>query len=158
MTHRQPLAITPMPATFQGLGISFQYPDNWTIDDSDARQGRKSVSVYSPGGAFWSVSIHSRSAEPAKLAAAIVDAMKQEYEGLEAQKAQETIVGQSLAGYDLAFYCLDLTNSAYVRSFRLGGSTYTVFWQAEDRELGLVRRVFQAMTTSLISSLERREG
>ena len=67
-----------MPAHFDSLGISFQYPDNWTLDDSDALLGRKSVTVYSPGGAFWSVAIHSEAAEPAepaKLAAAIVDAL-----------------------------------------------------------------------------------
>ena len=59
-----------MPAHFDSLGISFQYPDNWTLDDSDALLGRKSVTVYSPGGAFWSVAIHSGTADPAKLAAA----------------------------------------------------------------------------------------
>jgi hypothetical protein len=134
-----------MPATFQGLGISFQYPDNWTLDDSDALLGRKSVTVYSPGGAFWSVTIHSGSADPAKSAAAVVDAMKHEY---------ETMAGRRLTGYDLAFYCLDLTNSACVRSLRVGHSTYTVFWQAEDRELNLVKRVFQAITTTFLSSLK----
>jgi hypothetical protein len=143
-----------MPATFHSLGISFQYPDNWTLDDSDALLGRKSVTVYSPGGAFWSVTIHSGSADPAKLAAAVVEAMKHEYEGLEAQNAQETMAGRRLTGYDLAFYCLDLTNSACVRSLRVGHSTYTVFWQAEDRELNLVKRVFQAITTTLLSSLQ----
>ena len=41
-----------MPARFDSLGISFQYPDNWTLDDSDARLGRKSVTVYGPEGPF----------------------------------------------------------------------------------------------------------
>ena len=41
-----------MPARFDKLGISFQYPENWTLDDSDALLGRKSVTVYSPGGRF----------------------------------------------------------------------------------------------------------
>ena len=49
--------ITPMPAQFDSLGISFQYPENWTLDDSDALLGRKSITVYSPGGAFWAVVI-----------------------------------------------------------------------------------------------------
>ena len=31
--------IEAMPAHFDRLGISFQYPDNWTLDDSDALFG-----------------------------------------------------------------------------------------------------------------------
>ncbi len=143
-----------MPAKFDSLGISFQYPDNWTLDDSDALLGRKSVTVFSPGGAFWSVTIHSELAEPAKLAAAVIEAMRQEYQGLEAQEALETMAGRDLTGYDLAFYCLDLTNTARVRSFRVGHSTYTVFCQAEDREFEQVQRVFQAMTTTLLAGLK----
>jgi hypothetical protein len=143
-----------MPAKFDSLGISFQYPDNWTLDDSDALLGRKSVTVFSPGGAFWSVTIHSESADPAKLAAAVIKAMRREYQDLEAQEAQETVAGRELTGYDLAFYCLDLTNTARVRSLRAGHSTYTVFCQAEDREFEQVKRVFQAMTTTLLAGLK----
>jgi hypothetical protein len=139
-----------MPARFDSLGISFQYPENWTLDDSDAIVGRKSVTVYSPGGAFWSVTIHPASCDPAELAAGIVETMKAEYEGLEAEASQETVAGRNLAGYDLAFYCLDLTNTALVRGLKTAQTTYTIFCQAEDREFERVRDVFGAMTTSLI--------
>lgn len=143
-----------MPAKFDSLGISFQYPDNWTLDDSDALLGRKSVTVFSPGGAFWSVTIHSEVADPAKLVAAVIKTMRQEYQELEAEEAQETVAGRDLAGYDLAFYCLDLTNTARIRSLRVGHSVYTVFCQAEDREFEQVKRVFQAITTTLLASLK----
>jgi hypothetical protein len=143
-----------MPVTFDSLGISFQYPDNWTLDDSDALLGRKSVTVYSPGGAFWSVAIHPGSADPAKLAAAVVEAMKQTYEGLEAEETEETVASHRLTGHDMAFYCLDLTNTAEVRSFRVGHTCYTVYCQAEDREFKQLQRVFQAMTTTLLASLK----
>ena len=142
-----------MPARFDKLGISFQYPENWTLDDSDALLGRKSVTVYSPGGAFWSVAIHSGSATPAKLAAAVLDAMKKEYPGLEVDETIETVAGHDLIGYDLAFYYLDLINTAVVRSLRVGQISYTIFCQAEDRDFAKVRMVFQAMTTSLVSGL-----
>jgi hypothetical protein len=142
-----------MPARFDSLDISFQYPDNWTLDDSDALLGHKSVTVYSPGGAFWSVAIHSGTAEPTELAAAVVDAMRQEYEGLEAQPADDTLAGHRLTGYDLAFYCLDLTNTAHVRSLRFAHATYTVYCQAEDREYQRVERVFQAISVSFLNGL-----
>jgi hypothetical protein len=142
-----------MPARFDKLGISFQYPDNWTLDDSDALLGHRAVTVYSPGGAFWSVAIHSGSMQPAKLAAAVVEAMKKEYAWLEAEEAEETVAGRALLGYDLTFYYLDLTNTAWVRSVRLGSTAYTIYCQADDREFNQIQRVFQAMTISLLNGL-----
>jgi hypothetical protein len=143
-----------MPAHFDSLGVSFQYPENWTLDDSDALLGRKSVTVYSPAGAFWSVAVHSGSAEPAKLADAVVEAMRQEYEDIEAEQTAENVAGHELVGYDLAFYCLDLTNTAHVRSFQTAHLACTIFCQAEDREYEKVRMVFQAMTVSLLTGID----
>ena len=138
------------------MGISFQYPDNWTLDEEDAMAGQESVTVYSPGGGFWCVTMHPRSAEPARLAQAAVDAMKQEYEQeyeqLEVAGA-EKLAGRELLGFDLNFFYLDLTNTAAIRSFQTALATYTVFWQADDRELEKIGLVFQAMTTSLLQSL-----
>ena len=142
-----------MPARFNRLGISFQYPDNWTLDDADAMLGRHTVTVYSPGGAFWSVAINSDSAEPDNLLVAAIEAMKQEYEGLEAKMARETVAGHELLGCNLAFCCLDLTNTAWIRSLRIAQTTYMIFCQAEDREFEQVESVFKAMTTSLLSEL-----
>ena len=144
-----------MPARFEKLGISFQYPDNWTLDEEDALAGRKSVTVYSPGGAFWSVTVHPPSADPARLATAAVDAMRQEYAEIETEEIREAWAGREMIGYDLNFYCLDLTNTAQVRCLRTERTTYTIFCQAEDREYQQVQTVFQAITTSLLSGLEK---
>jgi hypothetical protein len=133
--------------------MSFQYPDNWTLDDSDALLGRRSVTVYSPGGAFWSVTIQTGSADPVKLNDAVVETLKKEYDSLEAEEVEETIAGQEFTGYDLAFYCLDLTNTAMVRSAKIAHTTYTIFCQAEDREFERLRNVFLAITTSFVSGL-----
>lgn len=144
-----------MPREFKKLGISFQYPDNWELDEGDTRQRQRSVTVYSPGAAFWTVAAHPRGTDPAKLARAVVKAMREEYEGLEYEEIQETVAGHELVGYDLSFFFLDLTNTARVRSLRTELATYTVFCQAEDRELGQVGPVFLAMTTSLLNNLQR---
>lgn len=143
-----------MPAEFKKLGISFQYPDNWALDEEDALAGRKSVTVCSPGGAFWSVSVHPRSTDPARLAKAAVDTMKAEYDELEAEETQETIAGRQMIGYDLNFYCVDLTSTASVRCIRTDRATYIVFCQAEDREYDKVHAVFLAMTTSFVNNLK----
>lgn len=147
-----------MPNEFNKLGISFLYPDNWTLDEEDALAGHKSVTVYSPGGAFWSVSIHPPSADPERLAKTAAEAMKEEYEDLEAQVSRETIAGRQLHGYDFNFYCLDLTNTASVRCFRTNQAAYAVYCQAEDREFERVHAVFLAMTTSFLGNLEPHPG
>ena len=147
-----------MPSEFKKLGISFLYPDNWVLDEEDALAGHKSVTVYSPGGAFWTVSVHPPSADPERLAKAATEAMKEEYEDLETQQSQETIAGRELLGYDLAFYCLDLTNTASVRCFRTNRATYTVYSQAEDREFESVRPVFLAMTTSFLDNFKPKKS
>lgn len=142
-----------MPRKFERLGISFQYPDNWTLDDQDAIAGRGSVTVYSPAGAFWTVSVHPRSADPGRLAKAAVDVMREEYDEIEAEEVRETVAAHEIVGYDLNFFYLDLTNTACVRSVRTKQTTYTIFYQAEDSEFSRVGRVFQAMTASLLASL-----
>jgi hypothetical protein len=143
-----------MAARFENLGISFQYPENWQLDEEDIRAGQSAVTVYSPGGAFWSVALHTAStAGPAQMAQAALDAMRKEYDDLDAEPAGETVAGHELVGFDLNFFCLDLTNTACIRALRVNGTTYTIFFQAEDREYNEIKPVFTAMTLTLLQSI-----
>jgi hypothetical protein len=142
-----------MPCQFSKYGVSFLYPDNWTLDKDDARAGKQSVTVFSPGGAFWSVSIYPRSADPARLAKSVVHTMQKEYDGLESEEIEETIAGHGLVGYDLSFFFMDFSNTASIRCARTDEATYAVFCQAEDHEFDQIARVFLAMTTSLLQGL-----
>ncbi|MGQ9576217.1 MAG: hypothetical protein ACUVUC_12945 [Thermoguttaceae bacterium] len=144
-----------MPNQFNKLGIAFQYPENWTLDEQDALAGNRSVTVHSPGGAFWSVSVHPRWANPLRLARAVADTMRDEYKDLETEETEETIAGRTLVGYDLNFFYLDFTNTATIRCLRTLRGTYAFFCQGEDREFDQVRHVFLAMTTSLLENLKR---
>lgn len=138
-----------MPATYEKLGIRFDYPENWSVDEEEAQQTRSSVSVYSPGGAFWSIAIHPRSADPQELTFAALKAMREVYNELDAEPRQGSIAGNDSQGFEMNFYCLDLTNTAVVESFRAEEATYVVFWQAEDREYERLGPVFRAITRSL---------
>jgi len=137
-----------MPAVYEKMGIRFFYPDNWTLDEDDAAEGN-SVSVYSPEGSFWSV-VLDELGEPGEMALTAMRAIKQEYEQVEAEPVSETIAGQAVSGYDLNFYCLDLTNTALVRGFRTKRGGCVVVCQAEDRDFTQVEPVFRAITTSLL--------
>jgi hypothetical protein len=143
-----------MPATFEKLGIRFQYPDNWTIDESEVLEGNNSVSVYSPDGAFWSIVLHGGGVSPKELASQALKVMKKEYEQLDAESIREVVAGRELTGYDLNFYCLDLTNTAWIRAFRTPSTAYLILCQADDREFAEVEGVFRAITASCLASLQ----
>jgi len=142
-----------MPREFREMGISFQYPDNWTLDEEDVLAGRRSVTVFGPTGAFWSISIHPRSTNPLTLAEEAVAAMREEYVDPDVEEIRETVSGHDLVGYDMNFFVMDLTTTARIRCLRTRRATYAVFCQAEDEDLGRLGRVFDAITTSLLRGL-----
>lgn len=145
-----------MPANYNRYGISFQYPENWELTEEEMEElpeENHSVTVYSPGGAFWTVTIHPPRSDPAKLAAAAVKAMKDEYEQVEVEDARETTLEKELIGHDFNFIYLDLINTAQIRTLRGPTGTFTIFCQAEDREFAVLEKVFQAMTLSLLRGM-----
>ena len=141
-----------MPAKFDKMGVRFSYPENWTLDQDELKENCSAITVYSPGGGFWSLAVHPAGTSAGKLAAEARDAMGEEYEHLEALEIEETIVHVRLIGFDLHFFYLDLTNTAQIRCVRRANATYVIFCQAEDHEFEQFGEVFRAITTSLLSS------
>jgi hypothetical protein len=137
-----------MPAFFDHLGVRFQYPESWAVETSEDGEGND-VTVYSPEGAFWSLTIRDQG-DPDSLAEEAIAAMQAEYDELDCEDVTDSIAGQPLTAYDLNFYCLDLTNTAHIRAFQRGDRTFLLIWQAEDREFDLVAPIFRAIATSLI--------
>jgi hypothetical protein len=140
---------------FHRFGLSFDHPDNWLVDTEDSEGRFATVTVYSPGGGFWSVSGHAPGGDPGELAAAVVSEMREEYRELDVEPSAEGLGGRSLAGFDLNFYCLDLTNTAQVRTLATPTAIYLIVSQAEDRDWDELAPVFAAITTSFIQGLDR---
>jgi len=144
-----------MPALFNKFGIHFQYPENWTLETDSSAPDRQSISVYSPGGGFWTVAVAPRDSNPAQLAQTALDTIKGEYDELDSEQIQESIGEVDLVGFDVNFYCLDLTNTTWIRAGRTHRAAYLLICQAEDREFDQISQVFRAMTTSLLASDKR---
>ncbi len=140
---------------YNKAGIRFLYPDNWELDDQSESADSQTVTVYSPCGAFWNVSRHSRMADLRELAKAAVEAMRGEYAEIEVEEVNEIVAGNDLLGFDLSFYYVDLTNTASVRALRANRSTFTIFFQAEDRELIELQEVMHAMTIGFLRNLPK---
>ncbi len=138
-----------MPKKFDDLGIHFQYPDNWELDIEETEGGQHGISAISPGGAFWTISIHAPSVEPAGLANSALEALKLEYPDSDVTGLNQSVAGHELTGYELNFFYLDLTSTATIRAFHTPKATYLIHCQAEDREYERLQHVFQAITASL---------
>jgi hypothetical protein len=138
---------------FDRFGLAFDYPDNWSVDTADAADRYATVTVYAPEGGFWSVSGHAPGGNPEELAAAVVGQMREEYRDLDSEPATEIVSGRTLRGQDMNFYCLDLTNTAQVRTLETPTAVYLLLCQAEDREWEETAPVFAAMTASFVAGL-----
>ena len=142
---------------FERMGLVFDYPDDWALElDADGGSeagGSPAVTLLSPGGGFWSVSRHEGDGNARLLAEAVVAQMRSEYQDIDIEAASDSIGGHLLPGFDFNFYCLDLTNTASVRTLQASGSLHVVFCQADDGEWDRVATVFAAMTTSLVRGL-----
>ena len=101
--------------------------------------------------AIWSVILHPPGLRPEDLIDAAIAAMRHEYEQLDTERVDAVIAGREVPGSEMNFYCLDLTNTAVVRSYATEDGTYLVFCQADDREYSEVGPVFEAITQSLIA-------
>jgi hypothetical protein len=139
-----------VPAVYDNWGIHFLYPDNWTVDETES-EGEKSVTVQSPGGAFWSITLHERQADPALLATAALEALQVEYHDSEFEAVEDQVAGQTIVGFDFSFFYLDFTNTAVIRAFQMPSASCLLLCQAEDHELEELGKVFHAITTSLLA-------
>ncbi len=138
-----------MPAVYEKMGIRFRYPENWSLDESEIQEENATVALYGPGTATWCLTLHTGSQDPQAMSQQTLETMQGEYDELDVEQATYHIAGQDTTGYAMNFICLDLTATAVVHSFRVGETTFSIFWQAEDREYEKFGRVFEAIAASL---------
>lgn len=138
---------------FDRFGLTFDHPENWSIDVDDASGLQAAVTVYAPEGGFWSVSAHEPGGPALALATAVVAEMRAQYRELDSEPAEDRVAGRHLRGFDMNFYCLDLTNTAQVRTIETPTAVYLLLCQAEDREWERTAPVFAAMTASFVAGL-----
>ncbi|MEZ6135878.1 MAG: hypothetical protein R3C53_13305 [Pirellulaceae bacterium] len=136
-----------MPETYDGLGISFLYPETWKLyEDEEAG----TVSLETPSGSF--ITITACADLPAALKQA-QQAMQAEYEEVEQELIETEIAERTLRGVAQRFVYLDLIVTSRLLGIDVDDNRFLVQIQGEDRELEEQQRVFDAILTSLIQSL-----
>jgi hypothetical protein len=142
-----------MPATFDQHGLRFEYPDNWSVEQGEDFDAEQQVVVSSPHTAFWQLSKHPSGTELEPLFDEVLSALRSEYQDIEVDPADEVIEGHLVTGFSVNFFCLDLTNTCWVRGFETPEANYLLMCQAEDREFEHVELVFRAMLSSVLRNL-----
>jgi hypothetical protein len=136
-----------MPGVFENFGIKFLYPENWQLSEEGGDDWPKVVNVQSPDGAFLSIYVYQSDANLPELVLEAVEAMRAEYEDLEAEEILEP--DDADYGYNLDFYCLDLVVTTQIRGVQLPDCAVVWQAQAESRDFDRHELVFKAITTSL---------
>jgi len=137
-----------MPALFEKDGIRFQYPASWKLVREDADAGW-TVSVQSPDTGFFMLTYDTSMPDTDLVAETVLEALRADYPGLEADDALETIAGQPALGHDIRFFSLDLTNTCATRSFYTDSGTLLIMWQVSDLDLESFEPIVRAICASL---------
>ncbi len=137
-----------MVKQFDEDGVSFRYPDDWTLERDDTESGW-TASLQSKETAFLVVTLDRAMPEPERMVKTTLEALKSEYPRLDADPAMDLLAGEMAVGHDIAFFSFDLPNTAWTRSLYSGAGTLLLYWQANDLELPATEPVLRAITGSL---------
>lgn len=137
-----------MPAVFSEDGVQFQYPENWRLEREDNEEGW-TITLQSPLTAFLMVCLRRDQPDPQQVADTALEALREEYENLEADACVDSLAGQPALGHNIHFFSLDFTNSCWTRCVGAEGGTLLVMCQCNDLELDKHEPVFKAIWASL---------
>lgn len=137
-----------MPETFDGLGLSFLYPDSWTVEQQESADG---IALHSTGSSFMMLTdcgptLESAFEECQKL-------MAEEFEEIERSTIQQDISGHRCDGLVQRFVYLDLIVTSTLLRIEKHDRQLLVQIQGEDRELSEQQAVFDAVLTSMLQSI-----
>jgi hypothetical protein len=68
------------------------------------------------------------------MADTALEALREEYQDLEAEDCVDLMAGKSAVGHDIRFFSFDLTNTCWTRSFDSPRGTVLVMAQVNDLE------------------------
>ena len=139
-----------MPAKYDRDSLTFQYPENWELDEDPPNGIPRSISVTAQTGAFWCATVYSGETPLQDLTQQYLQTLEKEYEDLEQEPVEVAFPSETIPGTDLYFYCLDFLVRSRVLALSVGSRSVLLTWQAEDREFEQVEPVFQAISFSLL--------
>lgn len=133
---------------YAGHGLRFDYPADWQLTEEE-QEGEWTVSLQTPGTAFWSATILPDAPEPDDVMEAALDAYRSEYPNVDIYRREELIADGPSASVDLEFVCFDWVAYAALRAVQGIERTLLVLYQGNDLEGDEVRDQLDDVTKSL---------
>ncbi len=147
-----PLA-TIMTGIYEKHDVRFLYPENWRLSKDDEGQMPWLISLETPNGGLWSVSIYPAHSDATELVNNSVQALKQQYEEVEVNETTSDVAGKTAMGVDAYFYYLDFLIAVQIRVVATKRYTFVFYNQAESREFDQSLMVFHAIATSVVQNV-----
>ena len=153
-------------AVFDQYGIRFAYPDDWEqVEERDDL--RVTVTIESPEGGLWSVSLMFDGSDPEDVIDAALDGFREEYDEIDIYEgwpnradAAETVAG-TMGEAELRqveFVAEQLINSAWLRAIPLPLYTVFEFYQVNDHFAAADLEELEAISRSLTVSADGMTG
>ncbi len=142
-----------MTALYQQHDLEFQFPENWELREGDADRMPVEITIESPQGSLWILSVFPRDSDESGLAKNVLDTLKEQYDSFEASSVEEPIGQLTVKGFNCNFFYLDLLIEAHIRHFSTHDRTFVLLYQAEDRVFQSEKLVLSAISTSLTNGL-----
>lgn len=137
-----------MLKSYEGDGLKFQYPSTWTLENEENENGW-GITIQSPGTAFILIVCDQGMPDSEELADATLQALKNDYPGLEFDPVIEDLCGQPSVGHNIQFFSLDLGNSCKTRCVYSQVGTILILSQVSDLEIEKYGPAMQALSFSL---------
>lgn len=137
-----------MSREFARDGVTFRYPESWTVEAEDADDGW-TVTVNSPETAFLVVSLRPDADDPQQVADEALGALKAEYPQLDATQVVENLAGLPAVGYDIDFLTLDATITCWTRCVDTTAGPLLVMGQTSEYDRAANEPVLRAICRSL---------
>lgn len=133
---------------FSGHGVRFEYPDIWEVA-VDETEGDVIVTVTVTETCFWLLRILRSCPTPPEVIESCLTGFREEYDEVEETTPDTSLCDLPAAAADVSFVCMDLLNSAALRSVRSLNHTLLVWWQSSQSELEEAQAIFDHMTASV---------
>ncbi|MEO2016857.1 MAG: hypothetical protein ABGZ53_21075 [Fuerstiella sp.] len=135
-------------APYNDHGVMFLYPDIWQLDEETDGQDIM-ITVSTAGICFWTLRIIPTSPAPPQAVETCVTAFQEEYDDAEVENVNSMLAEMPAYSRDVTFFCMELLNTAALRSVRTSDFTLLVWWQATSQELDDLRPMLDEMTESV---------
>ena len=127
-------------------GFYLRYPASWTLEEV-GESNAETINLQPPGDCgFFSLSRYPSATDPEELADGLVKTLGAEYENCDISPARESYGKHTLAGFDVDFFCMDLSCAVTIRTIQHSLHTYVIFTQRIDTLENYLEEAFLEVT------------